>query len=211
MYYSIQHERNQQKNFFYKIFLRAGILILILTVPLSFILLVSISFENGIIENFQVIVLIFAGIYNLNLIRQSIDIEMEYFHVWFAVLMFFMAFRELSWGRVFYQIDMEDSGPVFIAMSNYQWKIEAYVIIIAVILFLIYFLLMKLPLMRLIQCRLPILIFILMSVAMIFSYIGDHGLIEGKLHGQIIEEFGELAFYILMPALSIHYHKEMSK
>ena len=210
MYYSKQHKRNKQINLTYKISFIAGILILILAWPLSFALPVSVSFENGFLENLQILILVLGSIYNLVLIHYSIDRQMEYFHIWCAVFMLFMAFRELSWGRVFFPIDMEDNGPVFVPMSDFPYRIEVHVIIVAVILFLIVFMLRNLPIERILHCRFPFLITLAMVVAIGFSYIGDHGMMVGKLQGQIVEEFGELAFYLLMPALCIHYHRELN-
>ena len=195
----------------YNFSLISGILLILFAVPLSYVLPVSASFENGLLENLQVIILIAGGIYNLTLIHQSVDYQIADFHLWCAIFMFFMSFRELSWGRVFYPIGMEATGPVFVDMSNFAWRIEVYVIMVAVILFLTVFMLRNLPLKRMLHCRLPFLIIFAMIIAIAFSYIGDHGMIFGKLQGQIVEEFGELAFYMLIPALCIHYHRELSK
>ena len=91
--------------------------------------------------------MVVGSIYNLILMQKALDLQIEYFHIWCAVFMMFMAFRELSWGRVFYPIDMEDNGPVFIAMSDFPWRIEVHVIIALVIIFLAVFMLRNLPLM----------------------------------------------------------------
>ena len=168
MYYSKQHKYNKKLNFIYRLSLTIGAAILILAWPLSFILPVSISFENGLLENLQIIILLLGSIYNLILIRQSSDRQIEYFHIWCAVFMVFMAFRELSWGRVFYPIGMEDNGPLFIAMSDFQWSTEVHILIVAVILFLTIFMFRNLPLERIFHCHLPFMVIFLMSLA-IFS------------------------------------------
>ena len=191
--------------------LKAGILLIVAAIPLSFVLPVSVSFENSWLENLQVVALIAGSIYNFKMIRQSSDYQVADFHLWCSVLMVFMAFRELGWGRVFYPYDFNDKGPVFVGMKDISWKIEAYIVIAAFIIFLIWFMFKKLPLNRMLKCRLPILIIFFMAVCMLFSYAGDHGFILGRLQGQIVEEFGELAFYTMIPALCIHYHRELSK
>ena len=211
MYYSKQHKQRSQLETVYKYSLITGILILIVAYPLALILPVSISFENGFLENLQVLILIVGSLYNLKLIADSIDKEIGAFHLWSAVFMIFMAFRELSWGRVFFPIDMEDNGPVFIAMKDFSWRIEVHIMIALFILFLILFMLKYLPLIRIFNCHLPFLIILAMIISIIFSYVGDHGMLIGKLQGQIVEEFGELAFYILILPLCIHYHKELSR
>lgn len=211
MYYSKQHKQKKNINFVYKWSLIIGSVLIAAALPLSFILPVSVSFENGLIENLQVVALIVGGIYNITLIGKSTDYQVADFHLWCTVLMFFMAFRELSWGRVFYQIGFEATGPVFVDMSNFAWRTEVHILMALVILFLLVFMLRNLPLQRMIRCRLPFTIIFAMILAMSFSYIGDHGMLVGKLQGQIVEEFGELAFYVLIPSLCIHYHRELSR
>lgn len=211
MYYLKQNNDNNSIKPIYRCSICFGILLLCVAWPLSSVLPVSISFENGFLENLQVIILMLGAFYNIFLIHHSSDKQIGDFHIWCAVFEFFMAFRELSWGRVFYPIEMEDSGPAFVAMSDFTWHDEVHVIIVATIIFLLLFALKYLPLKKMLHCSFPILIFVVMIVAVIFSYIGDHGMIVGKLQGQIVEEFGELAFYCLIPALCIHYHRQLSE
>ena len=210
MYYLRQHKHLKKTNIVYNFSLIAGVLLLIVTWPLAFVLPVSVSFENGFLENLQVVVLIFGGIYNFYLINYSVDKQIMAFHRWCSVLCVFMSLRELSWGRIFYQINMEKTGPVFVAMTDYIWRTEAYFVMACFILFLFIYMLKYLPLMRIFYCRLPWSIIIAMIIAATFSYIGDHGMIVGKLKGQIAEEFGELAFYTFIPALCIYYHRQLS-
>ena len=210
MYYSKYHKQRKKKKFMYNLSLVSGVLVLILAWPLSFILPPSAGFENEIIENLQIIVLLFSGIYNLFLTFESTNEKLKSFNLWCSALSIFLACRELSWGRIFYQIGIEKTGPVFVDMSNYIWRTEAYAFIITYMLILFAFMIFKLPLLKMLYCTKPFLIIFLMILAIVFSYIGDHGLIVGKVQGQIIEEFGELAFYSLIPALCIHYCRELS-
>lgn len=211
MYYSKQRNYRKESDLIYKLSIFLGIAILVVAWPLAFILPVSVSFENGPIENLQVIVLLLGGIYNVILTKRSVDRQIESFHIWCAALLAFMAVRELSWGRVFYPIAMEKTGPVFVDMSDYLWQIEAYIFIVLYISILLIYILRNLPIVRMLRCRLPLLIIVTMIIAVAFSYVGDHGMLVGKLKGQIAEEFGELAFYTLIPALCIHYHRELSR
>jgi len=209
MYYSRQNKHIKQLKSLNRLLMIIGFLILILFYPLSFILPITVSFENNLLENLQLLVLILGSIYNLYLIGKSMDKQIGYFHIWCAVLMIFIAFRELSWGRVFFQIGMEENGPVFVPMSDFKWNIEVHVLIVITILFLIIFMLRNVPLSRMFNCHVPYIILFFMILAIIFSYIGDKGLFVGKLQGQIIEEMGELALYVLSVALCIHYHSEL--
>ena len=211
MYYSKQHKHTKSIKSVYNWSLAAGILLIISAIPLSFVLPVSVSFENSWLENLQVLALIAGSVYNFKWISKSADYQIADFHLWCAVLMIFMALRELGWGRVFYPYDFNDKGPVFIGMKDIPWKVEAYIVIALFIIFLTVFMFKKLPLSRMFKCRLPFVIIFFMLVGVVFSYCGDHGYIFGKLQGQIVEEFGELAFYVLIPSLCIHYHRELSK
>ena len=205
-------KQNKQKiDQIYQFSLMTGIIILILSVPLSFVLSVSVSFENGLIENLQIIVLMFNGILNSTLVNQTSDRQIKAFNIWCAALSIFLACRELSWGRIFYQIGLEANGPVFVDMKNYIWRTEAHIFIIVYLLALTVFMFAKLPLKRMLRCKPPILTLLIMIISVILSYIGDHGIIVGKLQGQVIEEFGELAFYVLIPSLCIHYFRELEK
>lgn len=211
MYYSKQHKHTKSINTVYNRSLAIGILLIVLAIPLSFVLPVSVSFENSWLENLQVVALIAGSIYNFKWIKQSPDYQIADFHLWCTVLMIFMAFRELGWGRVFYPYDFNDKGPVFVGMKDIPWRIEAYTVIALFIIFLTVFMIKKLPLRRIFKCRPPFVLIFFMLLCMVFSYVGDHGYIFGRLQGQIVEEFGELAFYSLIPALCIHYHRELSK
>ena len=201
--------QKRSANFIYSISIFIGVSILLFAYPLSFILPVSMSFENGLIENLQVAILVLSCIYNLRLFQIYKNRQIKIFNLWCAALSMLLAFRELSWGRVFYQIGIEEGGPVFVPMSDYAWRTETNILIGIYALILI-FMLMKMPLMMMFHCRPPYLVLFIMILAVIFSYVGDHGMFFGKLQGQIIEEFGELSFYTLIPTLCIYYNRELS-
>ena len=211
MYYSKQHKHTKNINTIYYWSLSIGILLIVAAIPLSFVLPVSVSFENSWLENLQVVALIVGGIFNFKLIRQSSDHQIADFHIWSTVMTAFMTFREVSWGRVLYPYTFNDKGPVFVGMKDFAWKTEAQTLIILFIAFLVVFGLRRLPWKRLLRCRLPFLIMVLMLICVVFSKCGDHGFILGRLQGQIVEEFAELAFYTMIPALCIHYRRELSK
>ncbi len=212
MYYLKQNQNTKMLDIIYKLSMSIGILLIVATYPLSFVLPVSVSYEDGPLENLQVVVLILGSIYNFILMRQSINQQVTDFHLWSAVLMLFMSFRELNWGRVFYApYDFNDKGPVFVGMKDFDFRIEAYITIALFIIFLLTFAYKRLPIRKILRCPLPSIIVIFMVIAMIFSFVGDAGLIVGRQMGQIVEECAELAFYIMIPALCIHYRRELSK
>ena len=103
----------------YKIATVGGLAALILSVPLSLVLPTSIAFENGPIENFQVALLFGAVINSIRLMSSIRDQSARSFNLFCALMFILLAVRELSWGRVFYQIDFDETGPEFVTMSDY--------------------------------------------------------------------------------------------
>lgn len=182
-----------------------GIGILILAYPLASVLPVSTSFENGLIENFQVLILFLDGIYFIVLSQKKYQ---QIFCLWSAVLSLFMMCRELSWGRVFFQTGANDFGPFFVTMKNYLWRTEAYVFMTTIVAVLL-IMLRRLPVKKIFRLPPPPNVIFFMVLAIIFSFIGDKGIFIDKLNGQILEELSELGFYSLMPALFLHYYRRL--
>ena len=122
----------------YKIFVGLAFAGLVLSAPLAFVLPVEWSFENGLIENAQIVVLL-GGIILILSVRSS----MKWFQRFFAAVLLLIVFRELSWGRVFFPTGMEKFGPIFVSMKDYEYRLPVYIFLaayISVMLFiLIYF------------------------------------------------------------------------
>ena len=184
----------------YRIYTRFALIAVVLSVPLAFVLPVEVSFENGLIENIQVIVLIVGAIWLLN-IRSPI----KWFQRFCAAGLVLIALRELSWGRVFFPIDMEKLGPVFVGMADYKYRIQVYVFLVAYVSAMIFMLIKLVPIKRLIESSQPLAALAVIVMAIIFSYIGDHGWIIGKKYGQILEEFNELIVYMTLPVAALYY------
>ena len=108
---------------------RVSLLFLLLMIPLIFLLPMQASFENGPIENLQVFVLFLGSLFSLYLRQCTNDTPLRRFHLWCAVLLLLIVFRELNWGRVFFPIGMEHHGPRFLPMSEFPWRIEVYALL----------------------------------------------------------------------------------
>lgn len=186
-----------------------GLIALVVSVPLSMILPPSLAFENGPIENFQVVLLICASIYSLRLMLDSYAHGAKAFHVFCALGFVLLTLRELSWGRVFYQTDFDAKGPVFVPMSDYAWRFEAHIFIAVVVLLMLFLLIKHLPLRRLRSSRLPIALFAIVLVGVIMQYSGEHGYLIGKTHGQVLEELCETIIYAMQPFLCSYYHSTL--
>lgn len=104
--------------FQYRICVVIAFVAVILSVPLSLVLPVEASFENGLIENAQVVILFVSVIFLL-----KVRLPLKWFRRFFAAVFLLIALRELSWGRVFFPLKMKPLGPIFIAMTDYEYRI----------------------------------------------------------------------------------------
>ena len=193
----------------YKIATVGGFAALILSMPLAMILPPELAFENGLIENLQVIVLLGVSLCSIRLMCSTIDHSARSFNLFCALTFILLAVRELSWGRVFYQIDFDETGPEFVTMSDYIWRTEAYGFIVLISLAMLILLVRDVPLRRLWRAPLPIAILAIILIGVILQYVGEHGYFIGKLNGQTLEELNELIIYAMQPILCLYYNKQL--
>ena len=184
---------------------------LIASVPLSMILPPSIAFENEPIENFQVILLLGAALNSIRLMLSTSDRSARSFNLFCALMFVLLAFRELSWGRVFYQIDFDETGPSFVSMSDYVWRTEAHIAIVLISLTMLILLVKRVPIRRLVRAPLPLSIFAIILGGVILQYVGEHGFLIGKLNGQTLEELSETVVYAMQPLLCSYYHEFLTR
>ncbi len=184
----------------YRTYIRSAFVAVILSVPLALVLPVEVSFENGIIENAQVIVLLAGAILMLR-----VRSRMKWFQIFFAMGLVLMALRELSWGRVFFPIDFEELGAVFVTMAEYKYRVHVYAFLVVYISAMIFILIRFVPIKKILRGRQPIAAFAVMILAIAFNYIGEHGFFIGKACGQILEELNELIFYVTLIVAGLYY------
>ena len=193
----------------YKFVSVGGLVLLLASVPASMLLPPSIAFENGPIENLQVILLLASALWSIRLSRTLYDKGVQGFDLFCALLFVLLAARELSWGRVFYRIDFDETGPSFVSMSDYVWRTEAYTFIVLIGLAMLILLVRDVPLRRLAQVPLPLSIFAIIFAGVLLQYAGEHGLLLGKLNGQTLEELNETIVYAMQPLLCSYYHERL--
>ena len=176
-----------------------GILWLLLIYPVSLFLPHATTVENGIIENIQLFVLLATALffifYFFLINRNKICILASSFFI----LLFG---REISFGRVFFEIGQKDGEPVYIALQ----EIPAYPLIYAIIIILCLTILYGLV--RWVRWRnllfstpFPIGEFFLISILLDISILCDKYLY--KQHQ--FEELAELGLYILLSLTSLYY------
>ncbi len=184
---------------------KIGAFALILSVPLAFVLPPALAFENGVIENSQVAVLILFAAANFRLAAASSS-RLRWFHVFCAMLGILFAFRELSWGRVFFQTGTAPTGePYFIMMADYPYRAPVHAFLAVYILAMLFVLFRFLPVKEFLFSRKPVGALAVMFVAILLAQIGEHGWIIDKMHGEILEELDEVVAYLMMPKICLYY------
>lgn len=187
----------------YRLYVKVSVVAVLLSVPLAFVLPVELSFENGLIENAQVVVLLSSAV-RLFTVRPEKP-YMKWFQRFFAAGLILTALRELSWGRVFFPIGMEALGPVFVAMTDYKYRVQAHIFIAAYVVTMLFILIRFVPVKKILLGRQPLAVFAVLILAAGFSYIGDHGYFIDKACGQVLEELNELIFYVTLPIVNFYY------
>lgn len=173
-------------------------------IPLSFVIPFEWSFENGFIENFQVVILIGSGIFSLYLRSQSADSEIRAFNLWCALIFFLLAARELSYGGVFF-LDFEDeNGRHYVPNSRQPWYQELH-ILIGIYIAMLVIMLKKLPIKKILSIKIPIQIVTILIIGIIFSTIGDHKYLFDFKQSQVLEELSECLMYGMLPMLCRYY------
>ena len=190
-------------------YVKLGALALILGVPLASVVPPELAFENGVIENFQVALLISIALANLRWAKISADnAPLRWFHIFCAMLMIVFALRELSWGRVFFQTGVAPNGePYFVMMSNYPYRVPVYIFLTLWISAMLGVLFRFLPVKRFLLERKPLGALAVMFAAVILAQAGDHDLIA---HGEILEELEELVAYAMLPEICLFYREFLS-
>lgn len=196
----------------------AGLLVLITSYPLSLILPSWVSWENGPVENLQVVVLLFGMVQAL-IFQKYGSPDWKWLWRGAALIWFICAVRELSWGAVFLEpLSISEEGPFF--SSRQLWYKPAILpALISSILLFAFFMLKngshKLldPLQR--SGGLPWTEFLLATLCMMISTAAEEhlGLTTGLTGAaaQNLEELSELAAYIFLVAgqMRIRYHQSV--
>lgn len=213
---SVQTKQPPRLNKLTLSFLITGLLVLIVSYPVAQILPSWVSWENGPVENAQVVVLFFGMVQAL-LYQKSGTSDWKWLWRGAALIWFICAVRELSWGAVFLDpIHMSEEGPFF--SSSQLWYKPAIMPALIISIVLAAFLMLKngshelpRPLQR--SGGLPWTEFLLATLCMMISTAAEEhlGLTTGLTGAaaQNLEELSELAAYIflLTGQYRIRYHQ----
>ena len=174
--------------------------LMIFLLPQAFILPIEYSYENHFLENLEVVILFLGIVICIGKIRDFILYDSIKFYIASIIIYILMIGRELSWGRVFYPIGIDNNGEqIFIKVQDLWYSPVVYPIIgiltlIALILLGIYFYQSR---QQRICWHIPageFLLFIVMSI--LSQCVFDRGLVQFGDYNQLLEESCEIIAYI---------------
>ena len=183
--------------------------ILYLSVPLAALLPNWVSWENGLLEDSQVLVLLFGMLHCIFFSRHT---TAYYRNMWLtgAGAFLLMAGRELSWGRVFFVRKVTENGPQLVPMKDMPYHLGLEILIGVYVLLLVIALIKVVPWKKLLQVPLPILDIFLAIIAIALAYIGDRPwFTDFFVCSETMEEIAELMLYILLCKITDYYYSEL--
>lgn len=124
-------------NFYKKFSLETSILFILLIILLALSPFISkeYSYENHLLENLEVIVLTVGFILSLIKILFTSLYDSIKFYIAFSIIFLLIAMRELSWGRVFYPIGIDNNTgeEIFIKVQE-LWYFDILYPLIAILI-----------------------------------------------------------------------------
>ena len=203
-------------NFYKKFSLETCILfiLLIILLALSPFIPKEYSYENHLFENLEVVVLIIGFILSLGKTLFTPLYDSIKFYIAFSIIFILMAMRELSWGRVFYPIGINNIGEEIFIKVQELWYFDILyplitILVIITLALLLYFYYQST--IKGIDWNVPAVETVLFIILSILSQcVFDRELIPYLApYNQNLEEFCELFAYIFL--ICICYKTSFSK
>ncbi len=183
-------------------------LYLLAIIPVSFVSPEWIAWENGPVENAQVIILAIGAIYNMTAAQKRSCYKKVFYIA--AAFLFLLALREISYGRVFFPTHMESHGPVFVAMKDFPFHTEIYIFLGIYMLLLLHSIIHYIPWHKLMSFPFPTAFFGIAVVCAILSIADDHTWILNGPERETMEELAELLMYSSFLHMSIWYNNALT-
>lgn len=197
----------------YKLSLSLLILYLLLIYPLSGMLPDWASFENGPLENAQVIVLLGGALLCVHFAHYSQGSPTHGMWLPSAVVFLILAFRELSWGRVFMVKGYSAIGePIIPGSSEMPFHTAIHVGVGIATVLCLYFLIRYAPWKRIFrEIRLPLAQLALIVICIALNTLGDHHAMFHTMRDQLIEELAELLMYLTFCHTAWYYYRKIEE
>ena len=174
----------------------------VIFIGLSFVLPIEYSYENHFLENLEVVILFLGIVICIGKIRDFILYDSIKFYIASIIIYILMIGRELSWGRVFYPIDMDKNGEqIFVKVHELWYGSVVYpmvgiLILIVLILLGVYFYQSR---RQGICWYIPLGEFLFFIVTSILGqFVFDRGLVQFGNYNQLLEESCEIIAYIAL-------------
>ena len=171
------------------------VVMIVVWFPLAKILPPQIGWENGFLENTQIIIL-FVGLLNCLYLTQG-----KLRKIWLSVAGIFLLMigRELSWGRVFFPTGEVDAcGPKFISMIDVPGHTFIHAFIFYIIVAIAYILFHNTDFSAIKRIKLPLTSIVICTLSFLVQIVAEHHSIRGYSMPQlqIVEELAEMVCYI---------------
>lgn len=191
---------------FYKEFSPSTYLLLILFIisaVASFFMPVEYSFENHLLENLEVVILLAGFVLSLVKTLTAQLFDSIKFYIASGIIFLLMAMRELSWGRVFYPVGFADNGEEVFIKVQQLWYFDILYPLIAVLVIIALILIgytYYQSTLKGIQWNIPLVEVIIFIVTSLLSQcVFDRGLIDYlDAYSQNLEECSELIAYLAL-------------
>lgn len=197
----------------YKLSLSLLFLYLLLIYPLSGMLPDWASFENGPLENAQVIVLLGGALLCIHFAHYSQGSPTHGMWLPSAGIFLILAFRELSWGRVFMVKGYSAIGePIIPGSSEMPFHTAIHVGVGIAAVLCLYFLIRYAPWKRIFrEIRLPWAQLALIVICIALNTLGDHHAMFHTMRDQLIEELAELLMYLTFCHTAWYYYRKIEE
>ena len=177
---------------------------LLMMLPLSKYIPAEAGWENGIIENAQVVVLCLSALFSLSFSSP----QLRKMSRAICSIYILMIGRELSWGRVFLTpTEITALGPEFPPMKSFVLYPILYFFIGLTLLGIAYTIYKNFKISRFLMVSIPRESILVLLTGITLQIAAEHlhiGVFQGA-RGQIIEEFSELVVYLEMMHLLLYY------
>lgn len=163
------------------------------------------GWENGPLENTQVLILGIGLVLSwLAAWNNRDDRNSRNLWLWLTPCWLLCILRELSWGRVFYPISMGAHGPEFISLQQLWYgSLVKPLVAIAVIVTLVG-IYRSAPLTYIRQTQLPLLDIVILFLAAMMASICEKNILSLlRPYHQVLEELAELTLYWSMVSIVI--------
>lgn len=182
-----------------------SLLLLALLFPLGIFLPVWWGWENGPLENTQVLILSGGLAVSCYAVRHNRN-QRKVRNLWLWSILFWLLCigRELSWGRVFYPVVSGIHGPEFISIHQLPYGFLVHPIVAIVIIAALIGICRSAPLTYLRQTTLPLIDIAVVLLTAILSIWFDKSTIPFlSPHEEVLEEWAELTTYWALVSIAV--------